>query len=43
MDFGTIAVVKKFPAYNWSVQEYIRTVENSSNPLIRDYEQAEID
>lgn len=29
--------------YNWSVEKYIRAVENTSNPLIKEYEQAEID
>lgn len=29
--------------YTWSVSDYIKSVENSSHPLIKNYEQAEID
>lgn len=29
--------------YTWSVPDYIRSVENSSHPLMKSYEQAEID
>ena len=29
--------------YTWSVPDYIKSVENSSHPLIKGYEQAEID
>ena len=35
---GTAPVI-----YNWSVPEYIRLVENSQNPTIKEFEQVELD
>lgn len=43
IDFGTISIVKTSPVYDWSVEKYIRAIENTSNPLLRGYEQVEID
>ena len=34
---------KKQLIYSWSIQDYIKFVEKSSHPLIRNYEQAELD
>jgi len=43
IDFGTIAVVKTFPIYDWSVEKYIALVEKGSHPIISSYERAELD
>ena len=35
--------MKRSPVYDWSVEEYINLVENTQNPILKAYEQAEID
>jgi len=35
--------VKTSPIYDWSVEEYINLVENTQNPILKAYEQAELD
>lgn len=35
---GTAPVI-----YNWSVEKYISAVENTQNPILKEYEQTEID
>lgn len=31
------------PVYSWSVDKYIKFVENTQNPTLRDYEDKELD
>ena len=35
--------MKTSPIYDWSVEEYINLVENTQNPILKAYEQAELD
>jgi len=38
-----MAEVSKTPVYNWLPQKYIDLVENTANPMLSEYQQAELD